>query len=181
MSRIGKRPIDIPGGVKIAIQERNIVVEGPKGRLEFRHHQAVNVAVDEQAKQIVVTRPDDQRASRSLHGLTRSMVQNMVQGVSQGYEITLEITGVGYRAEVQGQNVTVAVGFASPIKHTLSPGVTAVAEKPSILKLSSVDKQLLGVEAAKLRSYRPPEPYKGKGIKYSTETIRHKVGKAGAS
>jgi len=178
MSRIGKQPIDIPDGVKVLVTERHVVVEGPKGKLEYDHNPVVAVAVE--GKQVLVTRPDDSRQARSLHGLTRTLVSNMVEGVSKGYEVKLEISGVGYRAEVQGDSMTISVGLANPVTHKLPKGVTAKIDKQTMITLSSVDKQLLGVQAAKIRSYRPPEPYKGKGIKYGDERIRRKVGKSGA-
>lgn len=179
MSRIGKRPVDIPDGVKVSVQDRVVAVEGPKGKLEYTHHPRVDVQVE--GKQVVVTRPNNERQARSLHGLTRSLISNMVIGVSQGYTTVLEIHGVGYRAEVQGQMLTMSVGLSSPVKHELPAGVTAEVEKQTKVTLRSNDKQLLGVQAAKLRSYRPPEPYKGKGVRYATERIRRKVGKSGAS
>lgn len=178
MSRIGKRPIDIPDGVKVSVTDRVVAVEGPKGKLQYRHNPGVAVAVE--GKQIVVTRPDDTRQSRSLHGLTRTLLGNMVEGVSKGYQATLEINGVGYRAEVQGNKLTIAVGLSGPVTHTLPQGVAAKVDKQTQITLTSIDKQLLGVQAAKIRSYRPPEPYKAKGIKYASERIRRKVGKSGA-
>jgi large subunit ribosomal protein L6 len=178
MSRIGKRPIDIPSGVKVTVAERLVKVEGPKGKLEYNHNPGVAVKIE--GPQVVVTRPDDSRQARSLHGLTRTIIGNMVEGVSKGYEIGLEINGVGYRAEAQGNNLTISVGLSSPVTHILPAGVTAKIEKQTQITLSSIDKQLLGVQAAKIRSYRPPEPYKAKGIKYATERIRRKVGKSGA-
>jgi large subunit ribosomal protein L6 len=179
MSRIGKRPIDIPDGVKVSVSDRHVVVEGPKGKLTRTHNPGVSVVVE--GTQVLVNRPNDSRQSRSLHGLTRTLISNMVEGVNKGYEAKLEINGVGYRAEVQGNTLTISVGLSGPVAHALPEGVSAKVDKQTQITLSSIDKQLLGVQAAKIRSYRPPEPYKAKGIKYSAERIRRKVGKSGAA
>jgi len=178
MSRIGRKPVAIPSGVKVSVKDGTIHVEGPKGKLDFAHHPKMTVKVE--GSQVLVARPNDERENRSLHGMTRSLIQNMVVGVSQGYQKTLEISGTGYRAEVQGQKLTISVGFSSPVVHMLPKSVTATIEKQTKITLTSIDKQELGVQAAKIRGYRPPEPYQGKGIKYSTERIKRKAGKTGA-
>lgn len=177
MSRIGKMPVAIPGGVKVTVRDGTVHVEGPKGKLDLAHHPAMAVKVE--GNQVLVARPNDLRENRALHGLTRSLIHNMVVGVSQGYQKTLEISGTGYRAEVQGQKLTIAVGFSSPVVHMLPKNVSATVEKQTKITLTSIDKQALGVQAAKIRDFRPPEPYQGKGIKYSTERIKRKAGKTG--
>lgn len=179
MSRIGKKPIEIPSGVKVSVTKRLVAVEGPKGKLNFEHHNGVTVTVKDNA--IVVERPDDSRLSRSLHGMTRSCVANMVEGVTKGYEISLDVVGVGYKAELNGQILTISAGLSSPVAHKLSDGIQCeVTEKNTRIVLRSTDKTLIGNEAATIRHYRKPEPYKGKGIKYTHEQIKRKVGKSGA-
>jgi large subunit ribosomal protein L6 len=180
MSRIGKRPVEILGGVKVTVSDRLVHVEGPKGKLEYTHPSGIAVAVA--GSSVVVTRPNDERQSRALHGLTRSLIQNMVTGVSKGYETSLDITGTGYRAELAGDKLTIAAGLSRPVVHRLPKGVTAeIAEKQTRIILRCIDKQLLGIQAATIRHYRPPEPYKGKGIRYTKEQIRRTVGKSGAA
>jgi large subunit ribosomal protein L6 len=178
MSRIGRKPVAIPSGVKVSVRDGMVYVEGPKGKLDLTHHPKMTVKVE--GNQVLVSRPDDERENRSLHGMTRSLIQNMVDGVSKGYSKMLEISGTGYRAEVQGQKLTISVGFSSPVVHMLPKSVTATIEKQTKITLTSIDKQELGVQAATIRGYRPPEPYQGKGIKYSTERIKRKAGKTGA-
>ncbi|UCH80837.1 MAG: 50S ribosomal protein L6 [Nitrospiraceae bacterium] len=178
MSRIGKNPIEIPGGVDIKLQGNNLVVKGPKGELNWTHPQGIKVSVED--KSIIVERPDDSKEFRSLHGTVRSIIANMVTGTHAGYERVLEISGVGYRAQVQGQKITFTLGHSHPIEFSLPPGITAeVDKKQTNIKLTGIDKQLIGQVAANIRSLRPPNVYKGKGVRYAGEMIKLKVGKAG--
>ncbi|MBN2227928.1 MAG: 50S ribosomal protein L6 [candidate division Zixibacteria bacterium] len=177
MSKIGKMPVDIPGGVKVDLKDNTMTVKGPKGELSQELHPAMNIDVQE--KQVVVTRPSDHREHRSLHGLTRTLIQNMVTGVSDGYSRILEMVGVGYRAEMKGPLLEVHVGYSHPLIMRPPDGVNLqVIPKENKIIVTGIDKQLVGMTAAKIRSFRPPEPYKGKGIKYSDEKIRRKAGKA---
>ncbi|MCB9732267.1 MAG: 50S ribosomal protein L6 [Deltaproteobacteria bacterium] len=175
MSRIGKLPVVIPAKVKVAINGLHVKVEGPLGTVE-RTLKGVNLAADAQA--ITVSPRDNSRTSRALWGLSRTLVQNMVTGVSTGFERVLEINGVGYRAEVKGEELVLTLGKSHPVIFPLPTGVKAEVEKQTVVKLKGVDKEVLGQAAAKVRSFRPPEPYKGKGVKYKEETIRRKAGKA---
>lgn len=176
MSRIGKLPVVIPSGVTIKIDGTTVSIEGPKGKLEARHEQEMEVTVEQD--QLVVKRRDESRRSKGLHGLTRKLLANMVQGVSKGFSRVLEINGVGYRAEVKGNVIHLSLGFSHPIVFQLPPGVQAKVDKQTVITLESSDKHLIGQTAAMLRELRPPEPYKGKGVKYAEETIRRKAGKA---
>ena len=176
MSRIGKLPVAIPSGVKVAIDAGSVRLEGPKGKLAAMVPAGVGVKVE--GSVVRVTRDGEERALRALHGLTRKLIANMAQGVSQGFTRILDINGVGYRAEVKGQELHMTLGYSHPVVFALPPGVTASVERQVIITLSSADRQLLGEMAAKIRSLRPPEPYKGKGIKYREEVIRRKAGKA---
>jgi large subunit ribosomal protein L6 len=176
MSRIGKLPVPIPSGVKVAVADGGIRLEGPKGKLQAPVPAGVTIKVD--GNVVRVEREQDERKVRALHGLTRKLIANMAQGVSQGFTRVLEINGVGYRAEVKGQEIHLTLGYSHPVVFPLAPGVTASVERQVIVTLASADRQLLGEMAAKLRSLRPPEPYKGKGIKYREEVIRRKAGKA---
>lgn len=179
MSRIGRKPIEVPAGVKVTVAKRLVSVEGPKGKLNFEHHAGVSVAFKE--NQILVDRPNDSRESRSLHGMTRSRVANMIEGVTKGYEISLDVVGVGYKAELKGKMLTISAGLSYPVDHKLSDGIDCeLAEKNTRIILRSTNKELIGNEAATIRGYRVPEPYKGKGIKYTHEQIKRKVGKSGA-
>jgi len=175
MSRIGKLPVEIPQKVKVSVQGPTVKVEGPLGTLE-RTFRGVKFAQD--AKAVQVEPVDQSRHARALWGLSRTLLSNMVVGVSKGFERVLEINGVGYRAEIAGQQLTLTLGKSHPVVFDLPKGIKAEVEKQIILKLSGVDKELLGQTAAKIRSFRPPEPYKGKGVKYQEETIRRKAGKA---
>jgi large subunit ribosomal protein L6 len=175
MSRVGKKPIPIPKGVTVNIGGDAVTVKGPKGELKMELHPAVKVATEN--GEVVCTRADDSRLSRAAHGLVRANTANMVRGVSEGFQRKLEINGVGYRAEVAGKKLTLQLGYSHPIDFPLPEGITAVVEK-NVLTLSGIDKQALGLCAAKVRALRPPEPYKGKGVKYVEETILRKVGKA---
>ena len=179
MSRIGRKPISIPDGVKVAIDGNVVRAEGPKGKLT--QPLCVGMTAKVEGKVLTIERGDDSRTARSLHGLTRPLVANMVHGVKDGYERKLDIVGIGYRAQMQGKNIQFALGYSHPVIFPLPDGVTAEIEKQVSLTLKGADKALLGQTAAKLRALRKPDPYKGKGIKYAEETIRRKVGKkAGA-
>ena len=182
MSRIGKKPVPIVSGVKVAVQDHLVRVEGPKGKLELRVHPVITVKLDDAKKELVVTRPDDEKQSKALHGLTRSLLANMIQGASQGYRKSLEIQGVGYKAELRGKEIHMALGFSHPVVFPLPEGITAEYDaKANRLTVKGADKHLVGLTAAQIRKVRPPEPYKGKGIKYVEETIRRKQGKTGAT
>lgn len=178
-SRIGKRPITVPGGVKVDINGQTVTVTGPKGTLSRTLRPEVTVALDNGT--LLVQPVGDTKTARSLHGLSRTLVFNMVEGVTNGFSKTLEINGVGYRAAVAGSKLTLQMGYSHPVEIEAPSGITFVVPpgpRPSVV-VSGADKQLVGDMAAKVRSVRPPEPYKGKGIKYSTETIRRKAGKSG--
>jgi len=180
MSRVGKLPVKIPEKVKVAIEGTTVKVEGPKGKMAFAYNPVVKVVVDK--GQVQVTRPDESRLSKGLHGLTRTLVKNAVEGVTKGYERTLEISGVGFKAELKGKELHFALGYSHPVVFKLPEGITAeVDPKQTRIVVRGVDKHLLGLTAAKIRGLRQPEPYKGKGIKYSNETIRRKEGKTGAA
>ena len=180
MSRVGKLPVKIPEKVKVSVTDHVVKVEGPKGKMSFPFNPRVAVAVDK--GEVKVTRPDETRESKGLHGLTRTLVKNAVEGVVKGYDRTLEISGVGFKAEVKGKDIHFTLGFSHPVVFKLPEGVTAeVDAKQTKLTVRGVDKHLLGLTAAKIRALRPPEPYKGKGIKYATEHIRRKEGKTGAA
>ena len=181
MSRIGKKPVAVPKNVKVRVDAGEIVVEGPVGTLRWGYPKAVTVEFNESGHQINVTRCDDERASRALHGLTRSLVNNMVQGVSQGFEKRLEIQGVGYQARLQGDRLEVAVGFAKPVQRKVPTGLTVTVPDPTHIVIKGPDKQRVGMFAAEVRKIRPPEPYQGKGIRYVGEQVRRKAGKAFAS
>ena len=178
MSRIGKKPIDIPGGVDIKLEGQTIKVKGPKGELSWDFPKAVTVTLGE--GKILIERASDSKTDRSLHGLSRSLVANMVKGVSQGYQRILEISGVGYRAQVQGSKIALTLGYSHPVDFQLPPGISAaVDQKLTTVTLSGIDKQQLGQVAANIRKLRSPDIYKGKGIRYAGERIKLKVGKAG--
>ncbi|RDV38067.1 50S ribosomal protein L6 [Bradymonadaceae bacterium TMQ3] len=178
MSRIGKQPVSIPEKVDVKLDGHTILVKGPKGELSRELSQEVEVTIED--GEIIIARPDDGRTARSFQGLVRSLVANMVEGVSVGYKRSLEINGVGYRAEQRGQFIRFDLGYSHPIMFELPASVSATIERQTQLTLESVDKELLGQVAAKIRGLRKPEPYKGKGIKYSDEVIRRKAGKSGA-
>jgi large subunit ribosomal protein L6 len=179
MSRIGKKPITVPQGVKIAVEDNTVKVEGPKGRLSQSIPSGLSVKMDGQV--LTVDRSSDHRTVRALHGLTRSLLANMVHGVKDGFERKLDIVGIGYRAQLQGKNLQLALGYSHPVIFTIPEGVQAEVERQVSITLKGPDKALLGQLAAKLRALRKPDPYKGKGIKYAEEHIRRKVGKkAGA-
>jgi large subunit ribosomal protein L6 len=178
MSRIGRMPIVVPKEVKVSCDVSTVEVTGPKGHLLHHLPQGITVSVDE--SKLLVQRPNDQRTSRSLQGLTRSLIANMVTGVTQGFEKKLEIVGVGFRADVEGKALKLSLGFSHPVSFPLPEGIRAEVEKQTLITLRGVDRQQVGTVAAKLRSIKPPEPYKGKGIRYSGERIRKKVGKTKA-
>jgi large subunit ribosomal protein L6 len=177
MSRIGKLPIAVPAGVDVAIDGRTVTVKGPKGALSHAVAAPIQVAQDDGT--LRVTRPDDERTSRSLHGLTRTLIANMVIGVTAGYEKKLEIVGTGYRVQARGSDLEFALGYSHPITVTPPTGVTFTVEAPTRFTVAGIDKQQVGEVAANLRKLRKPDPYKGKGVRYAGETIRRKVGKAG--
>ena len=177
MSRIGKLPIDIPSGVEAEIGEGNLVkVKGPLGKMERRMHKSI--ILEKEDNKIIVKRPSDNKYHKSLHGLTRSLIANMVEGVTKGYQKTLEINGVGYRAQKQGKKLVLNVGYSHPVEMTDPEGISVEVDGNKVL-VKGIDKQQVGNYAAKIRSVREPEPYKGKGIKYIDERIRRKVGKTG--
>ena len=178
MSRIGRKPVPVPAGVKVAVSGQEVKVEGPKGKLELNVHPAIKVALVDEGKEILVERGDDERQSRALHGLTRSLVNNMVVGVSQGYVKKLEIQGVGYQAQLKGKQVALQVGFANQIVLDPPTGVSVTLPDPTHIVVSGTDKQAVGQFTAELRRARPPEPYKGKGVRYEGEVVRRKAGKA---
>jgi len=176
VSRIGKLPVTIPSGVKVAVDSSGVRLEGPKGKLQSTLPPGVDVKVE--GNVVRVERRNDERKSRAVHGLTRKLIANMAQGVSQGFSRVLDINGVGYRAEVKGQEIHMTLGYSHPVVFPLPAGISASVERQIIITLTSADRQLLGETAAKIRSLRPPEPYKGKGIKYREELIKRKAGKA---
>lgn len=177
MSRIGKRPIDIPGKVTVAIDGQSVTVKGPKG--ELSRVLPGEVAIAQEGETILVTRQDESRSARQRHGLCRTLVANMVEGVSQGFQRRLEIQGVGYRAQVQGRNLVLNVGYSKPVELEPPAGVQVAVENNTNVVVSGIDKEIVGNTAARIRAVRPPEPYKGKGIRYAGEAVRRKVGKAG--
>ena len=180
MSRVGKLPVKVPEKVKVSVDGLLVKVEGPKGKMSFPVNPLVKVAVDK--GEVKVARPDDSRVAKGLHGLTRTLVKNAIEGVTKGYERNLEISGVGFKAELKGKELHFTLGFSHPVVFKLPDGVTAeVDAKQTKLAVRGMDKHLLGLTAAKIRALRPPEPYKGKGIKYAEEIIRRKEGKTGAA
>jgi len=177
MSRIGKLPIEIPQGVKVAYTDSTIKVEGPKGSLSRKIMDGV--LVDVTATAVTVTRVDNTLTSRSAHGLTRTLIHNMVTGVTKGFETALEISGVGYRAEVKGNILNLSLGYSHPINFELPKGISVEVDKMTKVLVKGIDKETVGQTAAKIRAFRGPEPYKGKGIRYAKETILRKAGKTG--
>ncbi len=177
MSRVGKKPISIPAKVDVSLKDRLVTVKGSKGTLSRTIHADVDLQVDGNVIQVVIQNED--RKSRALQGLTRSLVNNMVTGVSTGFERVLEINGIGYRAEVKGQTLVLNLGYSNPVNFDLPKGIAAAVDRNTIIKLTGIDKEQLGQTAASIRKLRPPEPYKGKGIKYAEERIIRKAGKTG--
>ena len=177
MSRIGRMPIPVPAGVTVTIDGSDVTVKGKNGTLRRSFHP--NMTIAREGEELLVTRPDDGKENRSLHGLTRSLLSNMVVGVSEGFKKDLEINGVGYRAVKQGKQMTLTIGYSHPVVIDEVPGITIDVPAPNKITVSGADKQLVGEVAANIRKKRPPEPYKGKGIKYADERIRRKEGKSG--
>src|SRR5918912_1353484 len=178
MSRIGKMPITVPKNVTIDIGDGSVRVKGPRGELERQVPRQISVVAEDGT--LRVERSSDEPSQRSLHGLTRSLIANMVTGVTDGFTRRLEVNGVGYRAAVSGGNLVLQVGFSHPVLYPAPPGITFAIQPPNAILISGADKELVGEVAAQIRRVRPPEPYKGKGIKYAEEVIRRKAGKAGA-
>jgi large subunit ribosomal protein L6 len=178
MSRIGKLPITVPSGVDVAIEGRMVTVKGPKGTLSHTVVEPITVERDDDGT-VLVKRPDDERENRSYHGLSRSLVNNIVVGVSAGYEKKLEIYGVGYRVQLKGQNLEFALGYSHPVVIEPPEGITFAVESPTRFSVQGIDKQVVGETAANIRKLRRPDPYKGKGVRYAGEQIRRKVGKTG--
>lgn len=178
MSRIGKKPVPLIDGVKVGVVDRLITVEGPKGKLEFKHRPEVTVAVDDESKQVVVSRDNDERTARELHGLTRAVISNMMLGVKDGYEKKLEVVGVGYICAVQGKELQLRVGFANELKKQIPDGLEVTCPDQTHIVVRGCDKQKVGQFAAEVRSLRKPEPYKGKGIRYQGEQVKLKPGKS---
>jgi large subunit ribosomal protein L6 len=178
MSRIGKQPVTYPAGVKVAVADGKVRVEGPKGKLEMAFHPNMKVEHDEKGKALKVSRPDDERLNRSLHGLTRSLLANMVEGVTKGFEKKLKIEGIGYQARLDKKNLVLTVGYANAIEMKPPEGVTAELVDPTTIIIKGADKQKVGQFAAEVRSARKPEPYKGKGVRYENEQVRRKEGKS---
>jgi large subunit ribosomal protein L6 len=178
MSRIGKKPVTVPKGVTLQLQDHTVAVKGPKGELRRTLHEEMQLAFDKD--QFTVARPSEDQKHKALHGLTRTLVQNMVEGVSKGFSKTLEIQGVGYKAEAKPYGVNLVVGYSHPVKYEAPKGIKISVENNTTVKIEGADKELVGQVAAELRSVRPPEPYKGKGIRYVGEQVRRKAGKTGA-
>ncbi len=178
MSRIGRRPIPVPAGVEVTIDGQTVQVKGPKGELSHTVAEPILVERDD-AGNVNVSRPNEEREVKALHGLSRTLVANMVTGVTEGYTKTLEINGTGYRVTAKGSDLEFALGFSHPVTVTAPEGITFTVERPTLFHVSGIDKQLVGEVAANIRKIRPPEPYKGKGVKYAGEVIRRKAGKAG--
>ncbi len=176
MSRIGKKPITIPAGVEVKLNGNEVTVKGPKGELKNTFNAEMAIAME--GNEIIVTRPSDNKEHRALHGLTRTLIANMVEGVANGYSKTLEVNGIGYRVQKQGKNLVMNLGFSHQVIVEEIPGITIEVPNPNQIIISGADKQQVGQFAAEVREKRPPEPYKGKGIKYADEHIRRKEGKA---
>ena len=178
MSRIGKKPVVVPKGVTVALDGHTLSVKGPKGELSRTFHPEMTLAI--QGEQVVVTRPSDEAKHKALHGLTRSLVQNMVDGVAKGFIKTLEIQGVGYKAEPKPFGLQLALGFSHAVQYKAPAGIKFTVDGNTIVKIEGADKEIVGQVAAEIRSLRKPEPYKGKGVRYQGETVRRKAGKTGA-
>lgn len=175
MSRIGKKPVALPNGVTAKVEQRTVSVKGPKGELKLHLVPEVEAAVGDSG--IEVTPREQSDRARAMWGMQRTLLSNLVRGVTQGFTEKLEISGVGYRAAVQGKNLQLQLGFSHDVQHPIPAGIQIVCEKPTMITITGIDKQLVGQVAAELRSYRPPEPYKGKGVRYAGERIRRKEGK----
>jgi len=179
MSRVGRQPIPVPSGVEVKIEGSSVSVKGPKGQLERSFDPEMEIAMSDGV--VTVTRPTDQPRHRSLHGLTRSLLANMVEGVTDGFERTLEIHGVGYKAEKRGNGLVFQLGFSHPVDFPAPDGIEFALDSPTLVKVQGIDKQMVGEVAARIRQIRPPEPYKGKGVRYQNEHVRRKAGKAAAT
>lgn len=177
MSRIGRKPVAVPAGVDVKIDGTTVTVKGPKGSLTGTYNSKLSIALE--GNEIIVTRPDDEKESRALHGLTRTLIHNMVEGVNNGYSKELEINGIGYKAAMQGKDLVLTVGYSHVVNVKTPEGITIAVPAPNKIVISGADKVKVGQFAAEVRGVRPPEPYKGKGIKYVDEYIRRKEGKAG--
>jgi large subunit ribosomal protein L6 len=177
MSRVGKRPVPVPQGVEVTLEGQVCRVKGPKGELTQEIHPRVRISVDD--GRVVVTRGANEPEDRALHGLTRALIQNMVSGVTDGFRKSLELQGTGYRAQLQGQNLVLSVGYSHPVQLEPLPGAAFEVETPTVVHVSGIDKQVVGQQAALIRRVRPPEPYHGKGIRYRGEQVRLKAGKSG--
>jgi len=175
MSRIGRRPVTLPNGVTVQITGQHIAVKGPKGEIGRTVHAELSIALEDVG--VVVRRPSDENRHKALHGLTRTLIANMVEGVTKGFQKTLEIQGVGYKAEPKGQEIQLLVGFSHPVRYKAPQGIKIAIENNTTVKVEGVDKELVGQVAAEIRAVRPPEPYKGKGIRYQGEQVRRKAGK----
>ena len=177
MSRIGKKPIPVPGGVDVTIEGTTVKVKGPRGELARTLHR--DMIVRREADEIIVERPSDEGQHKALHGLSRTLVANMIEGVTSGYKKTLEIVGVGYRAENKPFGLTLNLGYSHPIDYKAPEGIKLRASTPTVVEVEGANKEVVGQVAAEIRSLRPPEPYKGKGVRYQNEAVRRKAGKAG--
>jgi len=177
VSRIGKMPVEIPSGVEVKVDGQTVTVRGPKGTLTQEFHPDMIIALE--GNTVVVRRPSDEKQHRALHGLTRALIANMIEGVTKGYQKDLEISGVGYRAALQGKKLVLTMGFSHPVEFEPEPGIEFEVPAPTRITVRGIDKQLVGETAARIRAVRPPEPYLGKGIRYAGERIRRKAGKAG--
>ncbi|MCR3921130.1 MAG: 50S ribosomal protein L6 [Firmicutes bacterium] len=177
MSRIGRKPIQLPAGVECTSNDNLVTVKGPLGQLQKQLPKLMNISIED--NQVIVTRNNDEKNERSLHGLTRTLIANMVDGVTKGYSKTLELVGVGYRATKQGENVVIAIGYSHPVNINPPQGIQLEVPAPTKIVVKGIDKEAVGSLAANIRAVREPEPYKGKGIKYDTERVRRKVGKTG--
>jgi large subunit ribosomal protein L6 len=178
MSRIGRKPVVVPKGVTVQLEGHRVAVKGPRGELRRSLHPDMQIALDKD--QFTVARPTEEKRHKALHGLTRTLVQNMVEGVSKGFQKTLEIQGVGYKAEAKPYGVNLIVGYSHPVKYEAPKGIKISVDNNTVVKIEGADKELVGQVAAELRAVRPPEPYKGKGIRYQGEQVRRKAGKTGA-
>jgi large subunit ribosomal protein L6 len=178
MSRIGRKPVVVPKGVTVQLEGHRVAVKGPRGELSRSLHPDMQIALDKD--QFTVARPTEEKRHKALHGLTRTLVQNMVEGVSKGFQKTLEIQGVGYKAEAKPYGVNLIVGYSHPVKYEAPKGIKISVDNNTVVKIEGADKELVGQVAAELRAVRPPEPYKGKGIRYQGEQVRRKAGKTGA-
>jgi large subunit ribosomal protein L6 len=176
MSRIGKKPVELPGGVKASVDANEVLIEGPKGKLTLKVHHRLEVKIED--NKLVIKRKSDSKLDKSLHGLSRSLVANMVKGVTEGYEQELEIHGIGFRAQVKGKQLNMQLGFSHPINFNIPEGITIETPKPTLIIIKGIDKAKVGEVAAEIRGFYRPEPYKGKGVRYKGEYVRRKAGKA---